>query len=400
MTRSWMGVASMLAGLAVALPVSAQQMPEPVPFAPSSVPSNTAPMLPGPLPPEAAPAGPPPELTLPANLPGAFMREPPPIDCGWYFYAGTQALQRQHLGHGPVAVIDRVNRNSLENGALPRTSRFVSPVLTYDDVTPKMAFGVTATLGYYSDNYAIEATGFYIPQNSSSATATMPGRQLLFFNPTPLGFEGNNGLWRQADQTRVSLESSLGSAELNYRWWNRGVDAFEPMIGIRYVDSMERVSIFTDDEGIRIRDINNLPDPRRQATYSLRAQNRIIAAQLGCEFNKHFFSHFSLGLMAKGAWGWDFVNVERDLYRGDGFAARTGARNDSHFSHVYELGVHVDFYFIERMRLRAGYNCLWLVDVTEAVDQVSFNLRNRSGTIDDHGSILYHGPTIQLQFLF
>jgi hypothetical protein len=406
MSRSWMGVALALACVGWALPASAQHqaMPEPVPFAPSSAPHGPPPsaglqMTPGPLSPQMAPQGPPPELTLPASLPGAF-QEPPAPQCGSYFYLGTRALQRNGLGSGPTASIDRDNRTRLDTGDLPRSARFLRPVQRFDDVDMNMAWGVDATWGWYDDNTVLELSGFYIPQNSTFDTISNPGRLFVYFNPAPLGFEGNNGMWRQADVVSTSYQSAIGNVEVNYRWWNRGVDGFEPSIGLRYFDLMERVSIYTGDDDISVRDINNLPDPRRQANYSVRGQNRIVAPQLGAEWNRHFLSHFSIGLMAKAAWGVNFVNVEQTLTRGDGFAPKPGRRDDIIFSHIYEFGAHIDLYLLERLRVRAGYTALLLLDVSEAVDQINFNLRNPTGSAVDDGNIFYHGPTIQVQMLF
>lgn len=406
MSRSWMGVALALACAGWTLPASAQQraMPEPVPFAPSSVPQGPHPspalqMTPGPLSPEMAPPGPPPEMTLPASLPGAF-QEPPPPQSGMYFYLGAKALKRNGLGNEPTASIDRDNRTNLDTGDLPRSARFLVPLQHFDDVTMNMAWGVDATVGWYDDNTVLELTGFYIPQNENSVTITAPGRLFVYFNPTPLGFEGNNGMWRQADRVITTYQSSVGNVEANYRWWNRGVDGFEPSIGVRYFDLNERVSIYTGDDDVTVLDINRMPDPNRQATYSMRTQNRIVAPQLGFEWNKHFLSHFSIGLMGKAAWGANFVNVEQTLIRGDGFAARAGRRDDIIFSHIYELGVHIDLYLLERLRVRAGYVGLFLVDVSETVDHINFNLRDEVGSTRDDGNIFYHGPTIQVQMLF
>lgn len=406
MTRLWMGVALTLLCLGFARSASAQQsaLPEPVPFAPSSIPQGPPPaagpqLYPGPLPPEAAPPGPPPELSLPANLPGAF-QEPPPPASGAYLYLGARAFRRNGLGNSPIASVDRNNTTNLDTGELPLSPRFLRPVHNFNSVPMNTAWGAEAALGWYSDNAVLELSGFYVPQNSSEQTTTRVGRLFLFFNPTPVGFEGNNGMWRQADRVTTTYESSLGNVEVNYRWWNRGVEGFEPMIGVRYLDQMERVSIFTDDDGVLVRDINNRPDPLRQATYSLRAQNRIVAPQLGFEWNRHFLPWFSVGLMGKGAWGVNFVNVEQTLRRGDGYSAAGWRRNDTTFSQLYEFGVHADVYLLERLRVRLGFDGLFLANINEASDQINFNLRDRDGAADNNGSIFYYGPTIQVQMLF
>ena len=42
----------------------------------------------------------------------------------------------------------------------------------------------------------------------------------------------------------------------------------------------------------------------------------------------------------------------------------------------------------------------WVVNVPEAVDQVDFDLSHTPGIKNKHGSIFYHGPMVELQFLF
>ena len=54
----------------------------------------------------------------------------------------------------------------------------------------------------------------------------------------------------------------------------------------------------------------------------------------------------------------------------------------------------------ERLRARAGYMAMWVADVPEAVDQVNFDLTAPFGRRDSTGTIFFHGPSIELQFLF
>ena len=88
------------------------------------------------------------------------------------------------------------------------------------------------------------------------------------------------------------------------------------------------------------------------------------------------------------------------LPRGDGFLGTHGAHTRHNFSQVYEIGTYLDIYLLERLRARAGYMALWVSNVPEAVDQVSFDLSAPLGRRDNTGSIFFHGPSVELQFLF
>ena len=61
---------------------------------------------------------------------------------------------------------------------------------------------------------ALELSGYYIPQDSSTHTFTNPRRLDSFFINPPVGFEGNNFLWLQADQMRTELRTTLANGDV------------------------------------------------------------------------------------------------------------------------------------------------------------------------------------------
>jgi hypothetical protein len=125
-----------------------------------------------------------------------------------------------------------------------------------------------------------------------------------------------------------------------------------------------------------------------------------MAPQLGLEWNLPINCWLAFSLKAKGAWGGDYQTVDTLLKRGDGFVGFTGERNDWRFSQIYELGIYADLSLRENIRLRAGYNFMWVVDVAPATGQVDYNLANQEGKTDDRGSIFFQGPTVELHILF
>jgi hypothetical protein len=399
-----MGLALLAGWLGAAAPAWAQApIPEPLPCGPAS--DGTAMPVPGgaplgPLSPQQAPPGPCSDLVLPASIPGAFTDNPPDPETGCYFNLGGLMLQRGRMNHGPVAVIDRLNPTNLDNGQ-PILSPFkVTEVENLHDVHPGLGGGIEGTWGYMWGGNALELTGYYIFDEGNSTIVNRPGRlDSFFFNP-PLGFEGDNGLWLQADQIRTTLHTALGNAEFNYRWSNEGVVSAEGIVGFRYTDLNERLSIFTDDDGLTIHDINGFPDPTRQAVYRVLAHNHLVAGQLGFEAHANLLHWVSLSLMGKGAWGENFVDTHFALERGDGLVGRSVTRYDTTFSMVYEFGAYLDFWLIERVRLRAGYQFTWLVDFVPAGDQVNFNLATQGQGKINTNDIYYHGPMVELQLLF
>jgi hypothetical protein len=372
-------------------------MPEPVPC------GTTGSMMPGPLPPVLAPAGPPDELSLPANHLSAFTCPCPQHD-NIYVHVGGVAYQRQRLGNLSAAYLDP-NVRGLDTGLVPPRPNITNSLLDFDDITPNMAWGAKAALGYITGDYVVELSGYYIPQTSSSREAAQSGRMNSFFINPPLGFEGNNNLWLQADRMIITQQTTLGNGELNVRYSNRSIGGFEPILGIRYLDLQERFSFYTGDDDVFFRDINSDPDKNRQATYSVRMHNHIVAPQLGAELQYPFVNippkgHWVFGLFAKGAWGINFWDRNFLLRRGDDFVGIDDKESEIQFTHLYELGTFIDFYAFERVRVRAGYNVMWVVNVPEAVDQLNFDLSNLNLPPNERGSIFFHGPSVEMQILF
>ena len=402
MMRRWVGAAVIAGCLGLAPAARAQYgpppsgpgpLPEPVPFCPEPG-SN---FVPGPLSTATAPPGPSDCLSLPDDGTGAFPCKECTPEEACYFSVGAQMLQRQHLATaGVLAVQDPGN---LDTGNLPPAN---APVLqSLSDVHPHFNAGPRATLGYLCNgNQAFEVSGYYIFESNATSAIQNPGRiDSFFFNP-PLGFEGDNGLWLQADRMSTMLSSTLWTVEANYRYTDAAVTGAELIAGVRYFDLDERLSSFTDDDGIQFPLVNGQPDPARTATYSVRTHNRLVAPQLGFEWEKNPTCWLGLGVSAKGAWGANFVTLERSLVRGDGFVGFNGSRSETQFSQMYEINAFVDIHILERLKLRMGYDTMWFLNMANVVDQYDFNLQDTNTILNRNGSIFFHGPMAELQFLF
>jgi hypothetical protein len=395
MAKWWMGLA-LLAMAIGSLPASAQPPSVPEPGGPAAMPEPipvVAPPTGGPTPPQPAPSS---GLTLPADLPNAWDHEKHEECPACYGSVGYLTLQRQRLGQGAAAVVDP--GNGVHVGSPPPAN---APLAAdFDDIDMRLNHGVRTTFGYHWDHQALELGGFYLSQSSSATVIANRGRLDSFFNingnfnNAPLGFEGDNGMWLQADLMRLRLQTALGSGEVNYRCWPLLETGWSGSLGVRYLDVYERFSFFTGDDDL------TAPDPRRQSTYSTTTHNRIVAPQLGCEYNRAISCWLAFSATAKGAWGANFLDTDVHLKRGDGFMAPSGHRSETIFSHLYEMGFFLDFRLHEHARLRAGYNLLWVVDVAEAVGQLDFNLANQAGQRNNHGNIFYHGPSVELHFMF
>jgi hypothetical protein len=415
MAKCWLSVAVVIIGLGA--PAWAQSpylpnggrpavMPEPIPYGPAAPnPPSQTPAAAQAAAPAAAPQGAdsagPPELR--GDMPNAWVEDVPTDPAAVYFSVGVVDYERQRLGHTPAAFFDASSGGVHTGNPLPFDSR---EVLNFHDINPRDTAGVQLLLGYHWDRSAIEVSGFYAGQSSSSKQQEARGSLDVPFstngniNVFPLGFEGDNGMWIDADLVKIRLQTSLASGEINYRWWLGSSSNFSWTIGARFLQVYERFGLFTGDDDLTNRDIFGRPDPTRESLYQVTANNRLCAPQLGLEWNQPISCWLAFSLKAKGAWGVNFLDVDTLLKRGDGFVGFTGHRSDQIFSQLYDFGVYADLSLRDNMRLRVGYNFMWALDVAEATAQFDYNLANRQGRTNNEGSIFFGGPAVELHILF
>jgi hypothetical protein len=369
-----------------------------VPLANAIVPvadANAAPPGPNSLPP-----GVPYPFGAPNGMPGVFPdsngegnSEGPR---GFYAHLGAMALLRQRLGSGIIALKDDAS-HEIDTGNVPPANS--QPVLNFNNINPQYQWGERITIGRLEGDHSIEFTGYYLQDARNTATAVSPGRLSSFFFNPPVGFEGDNGIFLQADIMSATIQTAIGNAEFNYRWWNKSCSGVEWIAGLRYVNLQETAAIFTDDDGLLRRDIFGHPDPLRQATYFVRSVNQFVGPQLGVEWTKPCFSWVTIGANAKSAIGPDFVSLNRRLTRGDGFVGLAKNSSETTFSSVCEAGIFADLSVFERVRVRLGYEALLFLHVPDAQSQVQFDLANQGGP-NNNGTIFYSGPIMELQILF
>lgn len=360
---------------------------EPLPCAPAS-----PHLVPGPITPLQAPMGPPDCLSLPFDHNSAFPCEEMPLEKACYFHIGTQSLARQRLGNLPLAV---VSPEVLDTGAPSPENADV--LVNLRDRSSRMNFGVRGTVGYFfGGGWSLEATGFYVGENERTIHFDYPTQINSFFHNPPIGFEGNNDLWRQADRMTLEKKTYVMNGELNCRTFDPGIGNCEIIFGVRFLEFRDRIAITTDDDNITFPGIN----PIMIARYEVDAINRIAAPQIGFEWGFLDFGCFTFGINGKAAAGVNFVDISTKLSRGDGFVGFEGGRTEVQFSHMYDLGGYVDLHILERMRMRFGYNILWLANISVNSNQIEFDLSIPNGREDKNGSVYLHGLMAEFQFLF
>jgi hypothetical protein len=307
---------------------------------------------------------------------------------------GIMGLWRNPLGSSVVAVSDPRNP-PIDQATLPPSES--APVLNYNDINPMFNLGFRGAIGYRQDVHAVEFFGWYIPGNAASASAADPGRLAVPFAefPVPNGLCIDNRIWLNADVVKISLLNKMYNLEGNYRYGcGTGV---EFLCGLRYLNIFEQFEIFTDDNGLTV----DPPDPRAMVTYRSQTQSRIVGPQFGVECENRPTEWLSAGIFSKLFAGANFYSTRITLVRGDDFVPLDNARSQTTVSGAVELGGYLDFLILARMRLRLGYQMMWVLNVPEAHSQVDYNIAEFPyGSGMDQGEMLFHGPLLEFHFAF
>lgn len=434
MVKRWIYVA--LVSLGLAAPVAAQppmpmqpQGPGPAPGMGPMMPPGGPMMTPGAMP-QPGPGGgpaknfaadakniqppgfcPSPELAVDAPDDCAFGTPPAPQCCAFdeigkdpccsRFIVGIGGigLQRQPLGNRPLGFLDpgiNIGGTTVfaDTGTLPPAGSLA--VINTNNVSPTMRFGPRAFVQWRTDDYALELCGFALEEQENYQTTVLPGRLTLGFAyfPTPVGFTPNNGLFAQADRVSLVFQNTMYNGEANVRI--PGNKYFEWIVGARYLQYQEQLGVLVEDD----RFTTGVIDRNTTAYYTERVRSRIAGPQIGFETEQGLTSWVAVGLIGKAMLGANFVDADTTLLRGDGFYGPGHHRATTILSQVYELNAHIDFAFSDHVRIRAGYQGVWLVNTPTAADQVNFNLGSPGAIFNPNGSTFFHGPQLELHIAF
>ncbi|MFO0930596.1 MAG: hypothetical protein U0736_26785 [Gemmataceae bacterium] len=133
-------------------------------------------------------------------------------------------------------------------------------------------------------------------------------------------------------------------------------------------------------------------------------RNNLFTVQCGGEYSAPL-PHEKLGwlwitMMGKSAIGANVIERTQRLVRGDGFPGFEHRTNALRLAGIYDVAAYLDIHILERLRVRAGYTALWATGVSSAGSQVEFDLTRQGQRSTDRSSIFWHGPVLEMQFLF
>jgi hypothetical protein len=327
-----------------------------------------------------------------------------------YGKIGYIGLKRESLPRTPLITVEPefvfdfsdpfnpVTRPSTD-GDGDSTLGFNPVVFDLNGLSPRLNQGLQFALGLQeADNGVMwEIGGFYISNSQRRSTFLLPGRlDSPYINP-PIGFEGNLGLWTNADFMQVTFNNSVWSGEANARFFGvcwKGLD-INYLVGLRYIKLYERMSHFTIDDDIQF----GIDDPFTRATLNWKGENDMFGAQVGFSLIQRFSNFLSVSYDQKVAFLANASQASQSLVRGDGFVGYDVSHTSWRFGQAYEGGLYLDVAG-GNFRVRAGWDLKIYTGVSAADRQFTYDLQAGPNMHRTSGTILYHGPSASVEFVF
>ena len=248
--------------------------------------------------------------------------------------------------------------------------------LDYDtQAGPRLGFGFRL-----NERAAIEASYFGLHHWEAGAVATGNNNLRLPGDLALATFD-----FFDADEMRLNYTSELHNVEVNFVHHTK-YENLSLLVGFRHLSLDETF-------GIHASDIDTAG-----SDYDIHAINRLYGAQFGGKLEKGW-RRFGFELVGKaGIYG---NSAQQHTYVGDFdnlFIMRNSVTNGSRTAFIGELGLNGTYRLTECLRIRAGYNFLWVEGLARAMDQLDFTDTPQSGTalVFGKGAFL-HGANVGLE---
>lgn len=320
---------------------------------------------------------------------------PPPPPCNLFYFSGGILALKPYLSDSRPLILRDPNIEDTGNPPPPGAP----VVMKVESVAKDLNYGPVGSIKWmHNEIFGLEIGGFYLPKTTSKiVNENANSLDLPFFNPPP-GFEGDNGMWLQADRVITRFKSFLASGDFNARLALPSLPWIQFIFGGRYFEMNQRLSIFTGDDDLIV--IPN--DPTRQATYTTKANGHLWAGQVGAELTIPLIEWLDLNILGKEAFGESHSSEDTTLVRGDGFLGFKQHRHAKHFTTLTEAGAFLNIHTIAlpSVGLRVGYNLIYVDNMATANSLVDFNLANTISDRNGHRNVFFGGPMAELQVVF
>ena len=132
------------------------------------------------------------------------------------------------------------------------------------------------------------------------------------------------------------------------------------------------------------------PSIQTVAITSFRTYNNLVAPELGIHCVRPFLGCFEADLTGKGLWGGNFATRKVSLVRGDGLVGVDRSTEVMGTSGAFECQLGINFVPMPNVRIRGGWEALYIMGVATATGNINFNL-DQTNRPNFHDQVLFTG---------
>lgn len=193
---------------------------------------------------------------------------------------------------------------------------------------------------------------------------------------------------------RLEYGSNLHNAEFNFRRVGLTTGAIEAdlLFGLRYLHIKERFAFFSMQPGGGIDGVDAF------GTATNRTSNDLVGIQIGGQVRYNATERFGLAAQAKAGLLVNFASHDGT------FTQDMGVVNSSNYSAtgealagLIEVGLSGHYRIGSRLTLRAGYDVILLSGLALAPEQFDVYSGYFGSSLNDRGTVVYHGPSAGLE---
>ena len=210
------------------------------------------------------------------------------------------------------------------------------------------------------------------------------GRLSALWNVSPFFGGGELSPFTNSVSQTESKETKLHSLEFNRVRW--GWDVLKTFIGVRY--------IHVGDE-YQFNSTNNIGE---QGEFSMDIENNLIGIHIGEElfydigYRTSFSASGKLGLYGN-------ISQADTVLAKDGVRILNANDDNGNVAGSLDFNLTAHYQINQRARLKAGYNAMWLGNVSSVSDNIPTTISPFTGSgVSDTDDMFFHGISIGLEF--
>lgn len=211
------------------------------------------------------------------------------------------------------------------------------------------------------------------------------------FDPAPVPANLGGGVTGTAVNSRADYRSTVNNGELGLRYWI--MPQVSLLAGFRYMNWHENLNTAFDP----VSPFGGLALPPGSANAVFHTSNNLYGFQLGSNWTPMITD--CLGLDIGGKAGIFGAHTEMDASAAfPGLAGASAAASSTRTSFIGEFGIVGTYNVTRFLKLRAGYQVMWIEGLALAPEQIGNVNFGGSTAVSNRGGVFLHGAVVGLEY--